>query len=129
MQDVNVIGEEGYRYKFSVVMAVYNVAPFLNEAVDSLLQQTIGFEENVQLILVDDGSQDGSGEICDTYKEQYPENIIVIHKENGGLPSSRKQGVEFAEGKYIGFLDPDDRYSLNTLLEVYNFFEIIHLIK
>lgn len=123
MQDVNVIGEEGYRYKFSVVMAVYNVAPFLNEAVDSLLQQTIGFEENVQLILVDDGSQDGSGEICDTYREQYPENIIVIHKENGGVSSARNEGLKYAMGRYLNFMDSDDKLTENTLEEVYSFFE------
>ena len=121
MQDV--VGEEGYRYKFSVVMAVYNVAPFLNEAVDSLVQQTIGFEENIQLILVDDGSQDDSGQICDDYKEQYPSNIIVIHKENGGVSSARNEGLKYIKGKYVNFLDSDDKLSENTLEEVYSFFE------
>ena len=77
--------EFGFPYKFSIVMAVYNVEPFLREAVDSVLAQDIGFEENVQLILVDDGSQDCSGAICDEYKEQFPNNILVIHKENGGV--------------------------------------------
>ena len=121
MQDV--VGEEGYRYKFSIVMAVYNVAPFLNEAVDSLVQQTIGFEENIQLILVDDGSQDDSGQICDDYKEQYPSNIIVIHKENGGVSSARNEGLKYIKGKYVNFLDSDDKLSENTLEEVYSFFE------
>lgn len=123
MQDVSMLDkEEHYAYKFSIVMAVYNVAPFLNEAVDSLLQQTIGFEENVQLILVDDGSQDSSGQICDDYKEQYPNNIVVIHKENGGVSSARNEGLKYIKGKYVNFLDSDDKFSLNTFEKVFNFF-------
>lgn len=114
--------EFGFPYKFSIVMAVYNVEPFLREAVDSVLAQDIGFEENVQLILVDDGSQDCSGAICDEYKEQFPNNILVIHKENGGVSSARNEGLKHVEGRYINFFDPDDKLSANTLSRVYYFF-------
>ncbi|MDR1914826.1 MAG: bifunctional glycosyltransferase family 2 protein/CDP-glycerol:glycerophosphate glycerophosphotransferase [Clostridiales bacterium] len=116
------MGECGYPYKFSVVMSVYKVEEYIREAVDSLLEQTIGFEKNVQLIMVDDGSPDNSGAICDEYQEKYPYNIIVIHKENGGLPSARNAGVPYAEGRYVNFFDPDDMLSKNTFSEVYKFF-------
>ncbi|MDD6159023.1 MAG: glycosyltransferase family 2 protein, partial [bacterium] len=68
---------------FSVILSVYNVAPYIREAMDSLISQDYGFE-NIQIIMVDDGSTDGSGEICDEYAQKYPDNTLVIHKENGG---------------------------------------------
>lgn len=114
--------EFGFPYKFSIVMSVYNVEPFLREAVDSVLAQDIGFKENVQLILVDDGSQDSSGVICDEYQARFPENIVVIHKENGGVSSARNEGLKYAEGRYINFMDSDDKFSRNVLSKVYNFF-------
>ncbi|MBQ9768791.1 MAG: glycosyltransferase, partial [Clostridia bacterium] len=97
----------GYKYKFSIVMPVYNVSEFIEYAVDSVIAQSIGFN-NVQLILVDDGSTDNSGELCDRYKACYPENVFVIHKENGGLSTARNAGLLQAEGKYVNFMDPDD---------------------
>lgn len=113
-----------YQYKFSIVMAVYNVEPFIKEAIESILNQDIGFENNIQLILVDDGSTDNSGEICDKYQNVYPDNIFVIHKTNGGVSSARNAGLPLIKGKYINFTDADDVLSLNTLDKVLNFFEI-----
>lgn len=104
-------------------MAIYNVEPFLREAIDSVIEQDIGFE-NIQLILVDDGSPDGSGAICDEYAQRYPENVEVIHKENGGSSSARNAGIPRAKGKYLSFFDPDDYLDLNTFSSVYNFFEL-----
>lgn len=112
-----------YKYKFSVIMSVYCVEEFIDEAVESLLAQTMKFEENVQLIMVDDGSPDGSGAICDKYAELYPNNIIVIHKENGGLSSARNEGLKHIEGEYVNFFDPDDVLTPNTLESVYKFFK------
>ena len=109
-------------FDFSIIMAVYNVEPFIREAVDSVIAQDIGFE-HVQLILVDDGSPDGSGAICDEYAQAYPGNVVVIHKENGGAASARNAGLEAATGRYINFMDPDDRLSDNTLSVVKAFFE------
>lgn len=111
-----------YKYDFTVVMAVYNVEPFLKEAIDSLISQTVGFL-HIQLILVDDGSTDGSGKVCDDYKNCYPENIIVIHKENGGVSSARNAGIPFAEGKYLNFMDSDDRMEKDAFEKVFAFFE------
>ena len=112
-----------YPFEFSVVMAVYNVEPFLKEAVESLIVQDFGFEK-IQLIMVDDGSIDGSGAICDEYAEQYPENILVVHKENGGVASARNAGLPYVKGKYINFLDSDDRLALGTMRKVANFFDL-----
>lgn len=88
-----------YSFEFSVVMAVYNVEPFLREAVDSLIAQDFGFE-HIQLIMVDDGSTDGSGAICDDYAAKYPENIMVIHKKNGGVASARNEGLKYAKCEF-----------------------------
>ena len=96
-----------YSFEFSVVMAIYNVALFLEEALNSIVNQTIGFE-NIQMILVDDGSTDESGQICDLFGQKYPEQITVVHKVNGGPASARNVGLPFVKGKYVSFLDPDD---------------------
>lgn len=111
-----------YKYKFTIITAVYNVEQFLDECIESVLKQDIGFEKNVQFILVDDGSTDRSGEICDKYAKQYPNNILVIHKENGGAASARNEGLKYTNGEYINFLDSDDKFSENVLSEVERFF-------
>ena len=111
----------GYKFKFSVIMAVYMVEEFIEEAIESLVSQTVGFE-NIQIILSDDGSPDRSGEICDMYKEKYPDNIVVIHKENGGPGSARNAALPYAEGRYVSFMDPDDTVSPDTFERVYEFF-------
>ncbi len=96
-----------YPYDFSIVMAVYNVENYLREAVDSLVHQTIGLSR-IQVILVDDGSTDKSGNICDEYGKKYPDNVVVIHKENGRQASARNAGLPYVQGKYVNFMDADD---------------------
>ena len=103
-------------------MAVYNVEQFLEEAIESIINQDIGFYNNVQLILVDDGSKDKSALICDEYAGKYPNNIIVIHKENGGVASARNEGLKYVQGRYINFMDSDDKLTHNVLSAVFNFF-------
>lgn len=115
--------EKKYKYKFSIVMAIYNVEKYLEEAILSVVNQDIGFEESVQLILVNDGSPDNSNIICEKYKNKYSNNIVYIEKENGGVSSARNLGKSLAEGKYINFLDSDDKLELNALSIVYDFFE------
>lgn len=88
----------------SVIVPVYNVEDYLHYAMDSLINQTY---KNFEVILVNDGSTDNSGEICNQYAEQY-ENVYVYHKENGGLSDARNFGVEKSQGEFITFLDPDD---------------------
>ena len=111
-----------YPYKVSVIMAVYNVESFLSEAIDSIIAQDIGFE-NIQLILVDDGSPDGCGAICDTYAARYPGNIVAIHKENGGVSSARNAGLDIAQGELINFMDSDDTITPETFRNVWNFYQ------
>lgn len=95
----------------SVVIPVYNVEEYLNECLDSVVKQT---HHNVEIILIDDGSTDNSGSICDEYGKSDP-RITVIHQSNGGLGHARNTGINQATGKYIIFLDSDDYWELNTL--------------
>lgn len=88
----------------SIIVPVYNVEKYLARCVKSILNQNF---KDFELILVDDGSSDKSGVMCDQYAKQ-DERIKVLHKENGGLSSARNAGLEVAEGKYIGFIDSDD---------------------
>lgn len=96
--------EKSKYYDFSIIVPIYNVAIFLRKCIESIINQTY---KNFELILVDDGSTDESSEICDEYKEKY-NNIVVIHKKNGGLVSARKSGIECARGKYVVCVDGDD---------------------
>lgn len=102
--------------EISIIVPVYNVEKYLNKCVDSILNQT--FKE-FELILVDDGSPDNSGAICDQYAEK-DSRVRVIHKENGGLSSARNAGIEVAEGKYIGFIDSDDYIAEDMYELLYN---------
>ena len=90
--------------KLSVIVPVYNVEQYLKRCVDSILNQTV---TDLEIILVDDGSTDSSGSLCDRYAEEHT-NIRVHHKPNGGLTSAWKAGLELAGGSYIGFVDSDD---------------------
>lgn len=95
----------------SVIIPVYNVENYLHECVDSVLNQTYG---NFEILLVNDGSTDSSGKICDEYLEK-DDRITVIHQKNGGPSKTRNTGLENATGKYIYFLDSDDYIEKNTL--------------
>ena len=88
----------------TVIVPVYNVLPYLEGCIKSILCQTYS---KLEIILVDDGSTDGSGELCDVFKEK-DERIKVIHKANGGLSDARNAGMAVAKGDYIGFVDSDD---------------------
>ncbi|WP_293717992.1 glycosyltransferase [uncultured Phascolarctobacterium sp.] len=96
----------------SIIVPVYNVEKYLNRCIDSILKQIyIDFE----IILVNDGSTDSSGIICEYYHEQYPQIITVIHQNNQGLSQARNTGLEQAKGEYITFIDSDDFISPNYL--------------
>ena len=100
----------------SIIVPVYNVEKYLNRCVDSILAQTY---DNLEIILVDDGSLDESPSICDQY-EKLDKRIKVIHKENGGLSSARNAGLDIATGRYIGFVDSDDYISPTIYETLYN---------
>ena len=88
----------------SVIVPVYNVEKYLNRCIDSIINQTY---KNLEIILVDDGSPDNCGKICDEYAKK-DSRIKVIHKENGGLSDARNVGINIARGTYVGFVDSDD---------------------
>ncbi|MCR5304073.1 MAG: glycosyltransferase [Lachnospiraceae bacterium] len=89
----------------SVIVAAYNIESYIQQALDSLKAQSL---KDLQIIIVDDGSTDGTGAICDRYAETDP-RAVVIHQENAGLSGARNSGLKVARGRYIGFLDGDDR--------------------
>ena len=103
----------------SIIIPVYKVEKYLEKCIESVLKQTY---TNLQIILVDDGSPDNCGKICDEYAKKDP-RIEVIHKVNGGLSDARNVGIAKAKGKYIGFVDSDD-YIKEDMYEI-----LINLIK
>lgn len=99
----------------SVIIPVYNVEKYIRKCLDSIIGQTY---KNLEIILVDDGSKDNSGKICDEYSMR-DNRIKVIHKENGGLVSARKAAMKIASGKYIGYIDSDDYAELDMYEKMY----------
>ena len=99
----------------SVIVPVYKVEPYLHQCVDSILAQTF---TDFELILVDDGSPDNCGRICDEYAKQ-DDRVRVIHQENGGLSAARNAGIDAAKGEYITFIDSDD-------VVTYNYIEVLY---
>lgn len=100
---------------FSVIVPIYNIEKYIRRCVDSVLSQTFN---DYELILVDDGSPDNCGEICDEYAEK-DTRIKVIHKENGGLVSARQAGIKIAKGDYVFHLDGDDAICPDALESAY----------
>lgn len=105
--------------EISVIVPVYNVEKYLAECVDSILEQTF---RNFELILIDDGSKDKSGEICDNYARK-DKRIRVIHKTNGGVSTARNEGLKEARGTYIIFVDSDDYLDKECLFVLYHAIE------
>jgi len=99
--------------KVSIIVPVYNVEKYLAKCLDSLVNQTL---EDVEIIVVDDGSKDNSKQIIDEFQTKYPDKIKSFVKENGGLSDARNFGLDRASGDYIGFVDSDD-YIHSTFLE------------
>lgn len=93
----------------SIIVPVYKVEKYINRCIDSIINQTY---KNLEIILVDDGSPDSCGKICDEYAK-IDNRIKVIHKKNGGLSDARNKGIENSTGEYIGFVDSDDYIDIN----------------
>lgn len=102
--------------KFSILVPVYNAEEYLDASIQSVLQQTYG---NYELILVDDGSKDRSGEICDSYAQKH-DNVFAYHKENAGQLHTREYAIDIATGDYYVFLDADDTLREHALETIYN---------
>ena len=103
------------RIAVSIVVPVYNAAPYLRKCLDSVVNQTL---RNVEIIFIDDGSTDGSSEICKEYASK-DSRIIYYKKENEGLAAARQDGIERASGEYVGFVDSDDWLELNMYERMY----------
>ena len=106
-------------YKVSIIVPVYNVEKYIHKCIVSILSQTY---KNLEIILVDDGSPDNCGKICDEYASN-DNRIIVIHQKNGGLSAARNAGLNISTGNFIVFVDSDD-YLENSAIE-----DCIHYIK
>lgn len=102
--------------KVSVIVPIYNVEDYLEECINSIINQTY---KNLEIILVDDGSKDSSGKMCDNYQKK-DDRIRVFHKKNGGLSDARNEGIKRATGKYICFVDSDDYIENNYIELLYN---------
>ena len=91
--------------KVSVIVPIYNVEGYIEKCLETLVNQTL---DDIEIILVNDGSKDNSALIAKKYLEKYPEKIVYLEKENGGLSDARNYGMPYAKGEYIAFLDSDD---------------------
>ena len=103
--------------KVSVIVPIYNVEKYLEKCINSLLSQTL---EDIQIILVNDGSKDNSGTIAKKYAERNKDKVIYVEKENGGLSDARNYGLKYATGDFVAFLDSDDYIEKNAYEEMYN---------
>ena len=103
--------------KVSVLVPIYNVEKYLEKCINSLLSQTL---EDIQIILVNDGSKDNSGTIAKKYAEKNKDKVIYVEKENGGLSDARNYGLKYATGDFVAFLDSDDYIEKNAYEEMYN---------
>ena len=102
--------------KISVVVPVYNVEDYLEDALDSLVQQT--FIDNIEVLMIDDGSTDNSRYIIEKYALDY-ENFYAFHKENEGLSITRNYGLNLAKGEYVHFMDSDDKMIIDAYEKLY----------
>lgn len=104
-------------YKVSVIVPVYNVELYLEKCLSSLVNQTL---QDIEVVVVNDGSKDGSQEIIDQFQQDYPDKIFGFVKENGGLSDARNFGLDKARGQFLGFVDSDDYVSKTMFEEMYN---------
>ncbi|MDE5747204.1 MAG: glycosyltransferase, partial [Acetatifactor sp.] len=113
--DIGEYRETAQTPLISVIVPVYNIMDCLPRCVQSLREQSYG---NLEILLVDDGSTDGTGQLCDRLAAQ-DERIRVLHKENGGTSSARNLGIEAARGEFLGFVDSDDYVEPDMYMQLY----------
>lgn len=102
--------------KVSIIVPVYNVEKYIDKCLKSLVEQTL---DDIEIIVVNDGSTDDSKKVIDNYIERYPEKIVYLEKKNGGLSDARNYGMPYAKGEYIAFLDSDDYVEKDTYEKMY----------
>ena len=118
-------------FQFSVIIPIFNTGRYLDDSIGSLINQSIDFSE-IQVILVNDGSTDQTEEICLKYKQRFPKNIEYIKIEHNGVSKARNIGLDYANGTYINFLDPDDKWDYNAFkifLLFFKYYKNINIIS
>lgn len=111
-------------FLITVIIPIYNAEKYLSEAIDSVVAQTIGFKQNIQVVLVNNATLDNSEAICMKYEDLYPQNITYIKLEkNVGPAGARNAGIPFIKGKYVNFLDSDDKWEVDAFEKAIQFFE------
>lgn len=116
---------------FSVVVPVYNVEKYLDECINSIIEQSKAIDNNLEVLLIDDGSTDNSGSICDSYENKYPDLIRVFHNTNHGLLWTRRFGFKQVQGDYVINCDSDDLLEnealerLNSVVKKYKYPDIV----
>ena len=110
-------------YLFSVIISLYNTERYLDDSIGSIINQTIGFN-NIQLILINDGSTDNSEKLCLKYKNIYTSNIVYVKIEHSGVSKARNIGLKYAKGLFINFLDSDDKWDIKAFEHVYLYFKL-----
>lgn len=109
-------------FKIAVVMSAFNAEDYISQSIDSIVNQSIGFEDNIQLIVVNDKSSDKTGEIAKRYQIRYPDNVSVITNDvNSGAAHSRNVGLKYVDAEFVNFLDSDDVISQTAFKKAYDF--------
>ena len=106
---------------FSIIIATYNTGKYLMKAIESVLNQTLDFMLNAEIIIIDDGSIDNTHEICLEYVKKFPDNIRYFYQNNAGVSNARNFGIMKSNGRWVSFLDADDYYSNNVFFEMKKF--------
>ena len=109
------------QFIFSIIITIFNTEKYLSETIDSIINQNF-ILDNVQIVMIDDGSTDNSRKICENYVKKYPNNILYFYQENQGLSVARNKGLQIAQGRFISFLDSGDKLESNTLNEIFYHF-------
>lgn len=118
LQKETVISKIKGHYKYSIVCAVYGVEEYLEQFFSSIINQELDFESHIEIIMIDDGSLDGSANVIKKWVSLYPNNIFYYKKENGGQASARNYGMQFVSNYWVSFIDPDDFVDNKYFLEV-----------
>lgn len=120
-------------FKFSVVIAAYNSENYLSSAIESVINQSLDFKRNIQIIIIDDGSTDYTASIANYYQEKFPENILFLRNDkNYGPAYSRNRGLGHVQGEFINFLDSDDyitEYAFNQALDLFKKYEEVDIVS
>ena len=112
------------QFLVSVLISIYNTEKYLRDCFVSVIHQTLNFQNNIQLILINDGSTDNSDAICLEYLQRYPDNIVYLRQEqNKGVSTARNLGLSYVKAKYVNMLDSDDKWDPDSLQQLYSFFE------